>query len=103
MPHIFTSKNNCVFMRGTSVVLLNGRNKNAEVIKGEGNLGANKMVGIISHAPRIMPPIPYVPYTKVASPAQQIFEGGELLNKISKISFKNNSHHNKRDNIKFVF
>ena len=103
MPHIFTSKNNCVYMRGGAVVLLNGRNKYPEVIKGEGNLGANKMVGIISPAPKIMPPLPYVPFTKVASPAQQTFEGGELLNKIAKISFKNNSHHNKRDNIKFVF
>ena len=65
-----------------------------EVVKG-GDVGSNRIVGIIS------PPPPFKSIESMSKPTPPIvFQGGDLLNAIS---FAKNKNDNKRDNIKFVF
>ena len=81
--------------KGGAVVLLKPNiSVKPEVVKG-GDVGSNRIVGIISPPP----PIKSIESMAKATPPI-VFKGGELLNAIS---FAKNKNANKRDNIKFVF
>ena len=92
-PYFHKNNKNFVSIRGGATLLLT---KPSTVVGGE--LSSNKIVGITSPSPKVAPPLPYTPFLKPTS-----LEGGELLNKISQLSFQKNARHQKRDNIKFVF
>jgi len=90
MPVIQRNGNQISFLKGSGVLLRNSVIVRPQEVSG-GDIGSNRIIGIITPPPKIVP---------LAVPPPVVFQGGEIL---KAISFNKNKNSVKRDNIKFVY